>query len=326
MKYSITAYDKAENELKRRREAVMNEHEVHAQEIAQRLPEIEVLTRSLKANNCELMKGIVGKNAHGREYIQKMRQNNANTKRAIKGLLKMGGYPEDYLDYHYYCPKCCDYGYRDGVKCKCFTDLLKKYTTEELNENCSIQLHDFSDFRIEFYPESDGNGMSPRDKMRTVYSNCRAYADKFHENSPSLFFIGKTGLGKTFLSACIANELIQKGYSVIFASLLKLLRQIEDEHFGRATGQTLDIIENADLVILDDLGSEFQTSFTDSVIYEIINERINLGRPTIISTNLTNDEYNAKYNERIVSRLTGCFMPIMFVGNDIRHVKLKNNL
>ena len=78
MKYSITAYDKAENELKRRREAVMNEHEVHAQEIAQRLPEIEVLTRSLKANNCELMKGIVGKNAHGREYIQKMRQNNAN--------------------------------------------------------------------------------------------------------------------------------------------------------------------------------------------------------------------------------------------------------
>ena len=201
MKYSITAYDKAENELKRRREAVMNEHEVHAQEIAQRLPEIEVLTRSLKANNCELMKGIVGKNAHGREYIQKMRQNNANTKRAIKGLLKMGGYPEDYLDYHYYCPKCCDYGYRDGVKCKCFTDLLKKYTTEELNENCSIQLHDFSEFRIEFYPESDGNGMSPREKMRTVYSNCRAYADKFHENSPSLFFIGKTGLGKTFLSA-----------------------------------------------------------------------------------------------------------------------------
>ena len=106
----------------------------------------------------------------------------------------------------------------------------------------------------------------------------------------------------------------------------QLLRQIEDEHFGRATGQTLDIIENADLVILDDLGSEFQTSFTDSVIYEIINERINLGRPTIISTNLTNEEYNAKYNERIVSRLTGCFMPIMFVGNDIRHVKLKNNL
>ena len=114
------------------------------------------------------MKGIVGKNAHGREYIQKMRQNNANTKRAIKGLLKMGGYPEDYLDYHYYCPKCCDYGYRDGVKCQCFTDLLKKYTTEELNENCSIQLHDFSEFRIEFYPESDGNGMSPREKMRTV--------------------------------------------------------------------------------------------------------------------------------------------------------------
>ena len=127
-------------------------------------------------------------------------------------------------------------------------------------------------------------------------SNIVSYKHNRHEtaceprNYTLIIFSIVFFIGETFLSACIANELIQKGYSVIFASLLKLLRQIEDEHFGRATGQTLDIIENADLVILDDLGSEFQTSFTDSVIYEIINERINLGRPTIISTNLTNEK------------------------------------
>lgn len=326
MKYSLTAYDKAENELKRRREAVANEHEAHAQEIAQKLPEIAALSRTLTENNCDLLKNIVGQKGHGKDLINKIRMNNLNTQRAIKDLLKAGGYPEDYLDYHYNCPKCCDYGYRDGVKCQCFTELLKKYTIEELNENCSIKLHDFSEFRIDFYPDSDSSGMSPRDRMRTVYSNCREYADKFHTSSPSLFFFGRTGLGKTFLSSCIANELTKKGYSVVFGSLLKLLRQIEDEHFGRAEGQTLDIIENADLVILDDLGSEFQTSFTDAVLYEIINERINLNKPTIISTNLTKNELNSKYNERIVSRLTGCFSPIMFMGSDIRHVKLKNNL
>lgn len=139
------------------------------------------------------------------------------------------------------------------------------------------------------------------------------------------FSLAKQVLARLFFQPVLQMNLYKRA-TASFSPLCLLLRQIEDEHFGRATGQTLDIIENADLVILDDLGSEFQTSFTDSVIYEIINERINLGRPTIISTNLTNEEYNAKYNERIVSRLTGCFMPIMFVGNDIRHVKLKNNL
>jgi DNA replication protein DnaC len=133
-------------------------------------------------------------------------------------------------------------------------------------------------------------------------------------------------LGKTFLSSCIAKQLLSEGRNVFFGSILKLFRQIEEERFRRRDGDTTSIIIGSELVILDDLGSEFQTTFTDSVLYEIINERVNLGRPTIISTNLSMKELDKKYNERIVSRLTGCFSPIYFIGNDVRQEKRKMGL
>lgn len=326
MKYTQTATERAQQELAQRRENAEAEHNRRFDEVSKQLPEIVTLTNSLKNTNFELIKILGKQKGEVHKILAQIRDKNLTTQRTIRELLTACGYTEDYLEYKYHCPVCKDRGYHDGERCECLTKLLKQYTTEELNQNCHIQLHDFSEFRIEFYPEFSDRGMSPRERMRTVYSNCREYADKFHESSPSLFFLGRTGLGKTFLSSCIANELINKGYSVVFGSILKLFRQIEDEHFGRAQGDTMSVIENADLVILDDLGSEFQTSFTDSVLYEIINERINLGRPTIISTNLTKNEYNSRYNERIISRLTGCFSPILFMGEDIRHVKLKNNL
>ena len=321
MKYTHAAFDKAQQELAQRRDSAEAEYRTRLEEVSANVPEIISLTNSLKNTNFELLKIIGRQKGEVKGIIAQIRDKNLNTQRTIKELLKTCGYPEDYLEYTYYCPDCKDTGYKEGERCHCFTGLLKKYTAEELNENCHIELHDFSEFRLDFYPESVSNGMSPRERMKTVYSNCKEYAEKFREDSPSLFFFGRTGLGKTFLSSCIANELVQKGYSVVFGSILKLFRKIEDEHFGRTQGDTLDVIENADLVILDDLGSEFQTSFTDSVLYEIVNERINLGKPTIISTNLS-----PRYNERIISRLTGCFSPIMFMGEDIRHVKLKNNL
>ncbi len=176
------------------------------------------------------------------------------------------------------------------------------------------------DFRLDYYDRTPENGISPYEKMAQSLEYCQNYVKDFSENSPSLFFCGETGLGKTFLSSCIAKALLEKGVKVVFGSIIDFLRRIENEHFGREQGNTIDTLIDADLVILDDLGSEFRTSFTESAIYDIINSRINLGKPTIISTNLTTDELNEDYNERIVSRLTGCFHPIKFLGKDIRHI------
>lgn len=255
------------------------------------------------------------------EIIEKVKEKNLSTQETIKDMLEVVKGDRSYLDVPYFCNVCKDTGYVNGTRCECLKKLLRKYTIDEVNQNCHIKLHDFNEFRLEYYDTGSINGVVPRDKMAQIYQFCRDYALNFGKGSPSLFFFGRTGLGKTFLSSCIAKRVMENGFNVAFGSILDFLRTIENERFGRAEGDTLDILINADLLILDDLGSEFQTSFNESALYDIINSRINLDRPTIISTNLSASELNGRYNERIVSRITGCFDPIPFVGKDIRHVK-----
>lgn len=325
MKYTRDAFDKAEETLSLRRKEAEAERNQRLAEIEVNAPEIANLNRSLANMNCEMIKVIGGarKQENSHQIIENIKHKNIMTRDTIRELLLTCGYPEDYLQYHYFCDVCKDTGFHEGVRCECFNKLLSKYTTDELNENCMISLHDFGEFRIDYYPNNAG-ALSPKAKMSEIFDYCKSYTDNFNINSPSLFFFGKTGLGKTFLSSCIASELLKEGRNVVFGSILNLFRKIEDEHFGRAIGNTTDIIVNAELVILDDLGSEFQTSFTDSVLYEIVNDRLNLNKPTIISTNLSMKELNTKYNERIVSRLTGCFIPMYFLGEDIRHIMRRN--
>lgn len=322
MKYSKTAFEKAELTLSKRREKSEREYNARLMEIEYKAPEIASLNRSLTKTNFEMLRIITSdKSQDAKEKIENIKNKNIRTQQTIKTLLKDFGYSTDYLVPHYHCNKCKDYGYKEGKRCECFEKLLIKYTTDELGENCLIELHDFEDFRLSYYPETSPAGFSPREKMQQTFKYCKDYSENFSINSPSLFLFGATGLGKTFLSSCIAKELLNKGHVVVFDSIASLLRVIENEQFNRAEGDTLSIIINAELVILDDLGSEFQKSFNDSILYEIINDRINLRKPTIVSTNLSMDELSGRYNERIVSRLTGSYTPLMFVGNDIRHVK-----
>ncbi len=323
MKYSRSAFDKAEEIIKQRRQTAEAEQKQRSEEISQIAPEVEILQRNMRNTSLELMNLIIKGDDGSSQLVDRIKKKNLNTQKTIEELLEAVKGDKHYLDVHYYCPECKDWGYVDGKRCHCMEELLKKLTTEELNKHCLIELHDFSEFRLDYYDKSSEYGISPYEKMSRNFSYCREYANSFNENSPSMFFFGKTGLGKTFLSSCIAKALLEKGVNVVFGSLLDFLRKIENEHFGREEGNTLDVLINAELVILDDLGSEFQTSFSESVLYDIINSRINLRKPTIISTNLSNSELANKYNERIVSRLTGCFMPMSFIGRDIRHIKMR---
>lgn len=324
MKYTKNAYERAAAEINSRRESSEKNRTQRLNEIKTTAPEIYKLYNNTLSTQFSMLAEIIGNGGTNgaASTINDIKNKNLMAQQTIKELLDTFGYPTDYLQYHYYCEKCRDTGFVEGRRCECFEKLLSKFTTEELNQQCSIQLHDFSEFRIDFYPQQIGK-LNPRDIMSAVYSDCLNYANNFTPNADSLFFFGKTGLGKTFLSSCIAKKLLNEGVNVFFGSILKLFRQIEDERFRRRDGDTTGIIINAELVILDDLGSEFQTLFTDSVLYEIINERLNSGRPTIISTNLSMKELDSKYNDRIVSRLMGFFSPIMFIGNDVRQEKRK---
>ena len=327
MIYSKEVFTQAETEISRRHIQALTIFEQRQTEIEKIAPEIAAVNSQLINTSVELSKAIMNKNNNVKEAIEKIKEENLKSQKIIKILLKDFGFPKDYLDLHYTCEKCNDTGYVKGIRCECFNELLKKYAVKEINRNSNIKLEDFSDFNINFYPNiiDETTGIISRNKMLGIYNSCKEYTNKFTTNSPSLFFNGKTGLGKTFLSSAIAKELLQKGYNVAFDTTQNFLRAIENEHFGRVVNtDTLQTLIDADLVILDDLGSEFSSPFYSSAFYNIINTRLNKEIPTIISSNYTIDELNAKYNDRIISRLTGMFSWMIFIGNDIRHIKAMN--
>ena len=248
-----------------------------------------------------------------------------------KNLLKALKLPEDYLEVKYTCEKCQDTGIyeeRDDERnvsygskyCECYHSLMKKYAAENLNKTTPLELSSFEDFDLSLYPTSK-NGESPREAMGYVYNSCLKYAETFDLDSVSLYFYGRTGLGKTHLSLAIANEVIKKGYNVIYGSVITFLNKMEREKFGRAeTFVTEDILIGADLLILDDLGAEFQSSYTVSALYNLLNSRICRGVPTIISSNLSLDEIKNRYPESIASRIIGTFSPVEFIGDDVRQI------
>ena len=153
--------------------------------------------------------------------------------------------------------------------------------------------------------------------MSENFSVCRKYAENFHLPCDSILMHGKTGLGKTHLSLSIASEVLSKGYSVIYGSAPDLFRKIEKEHFGQEEGDTIGALQNAELLILDDLGAEFESRFYVSAFYNILNNRMNAARPIIVSTNLELPELQARYGDRITSRLM-TMENLIFVGSDVR--------
>ena len=327
VKYTPEVILKARMEIDRRRQSAIALQEAHANEISAKYPDIYSVYRDIRSTALKLSDVVFSKLPNAHERIERIKFDNISNQAKLKRMLASFGYPEDYLSVKCYCSECLDTGISMGNRCKCLEELMTKYMIEELNKQCAIKLHSFAEFRLDYYPETvqiKGSTVSCRDKMADIVKTCMEYSKSFSSDSPGLFMMGATGLGKTFLSCCIAQELISRGYSVAFDSVQNYLRTIEKEHFGRAEGDTLELILKADLLILDDLGSEFETAFSTSVIYNIINTRCNEGKPTIISTNLSTQKLLERYDDRIVSRLTGNFKPLRFLGEDIRQIKRRN--
>ncbi|HPU58162.1 MAG TPA: ATP-binding protein, partial [Candidatus Avimonas sp.] len=162
--------------------------------------------------------------------------------------------------------------------------------------------------------------------MKEIIEYCKNYAEDFDCNSPSLLLRGATGTGKTHVSLSIAKVAIDKGFGVIYGPVQKLLHKIEKEHFGRADGNSEDMMIECDLLILDDLGTEFSSPFYTSCLYNLINSRILDGKPTIISTNFNQNELMERYGEQITSRIIGNFVPLTFMGKDIRQIRLRDKI
>ena len=239
-----------------------------------------------------------------------------------KKILKENGYSEDALSIKYTCPACEDTGFIGGRRCKCYINLLKEIERAKIEKIAPIDECTFESFDTNYYPE-EMDGVCPKKKAEIIKENCKRYATSFTKRSKSLLFMGNTGLGKTHLSLAIANVVINRGYSVIYGTAQNILRDLQNENFGRT--DNLRYFENeilsTDLLIIDDLGTEFKNQFTVSCLYNIINSRLCAKLPTIISTNYTFEELEEKYDQRITSRITGQYSTLILVGNDIRYIK-----
>lgn len=325
MAFDKSIYEKAENEIKNRRMRAESDAEARASEVYRKIPEIKEINVRLSQTSVELSKLILRNKGDFKENFEKLKAQNLQGQEMVRTLLKNGGYPADYLEPKYVCEKCRDKGFYDGQRCSCFEKLLTGFAVEKLNSEANMPDCDFEHFSLSYYKGiTTEAGVDCYKKMSDNLNFCRQYAERFSPNSQSLFLLGQTGVGKTHISLSIAKEVVKKGYTAAYGSLLNYLRIIEKEHFGRSDNpetDTLQVLINADLLILDDLGSEFRTSFYESVMYNIINSRINLGLPTIINSNLSAAELQKNYNDRIISRLFSVYCTLMFVGSDIRQIK-----
>lgn len=323
MGYSREIYLAAMQTLSQRRNAMRMQTERRRAELQASLPELFDLERKIASAGFEAARAVLG-SQNVEADLERLMQENLRLQEQYNALLLSHGYPEDYLLAQYCCPACHDEGYCDGGLCECVKELMRQEAFRRLNELTPAKDCTFESFSLSYYPDEplQNGSTSPRRQMETILRYCKAYADSFGAHSRSILMQGSTGLGKTHLSLAIARAAIDKGFGVIYGSVQNLMAKLEQERFGRGNeGESAKAMLECDLLILDDLGTEFTTQFVTASMYNLVNSRLLAAKPTIISTNLSMKDLNDKYTERFTSRIIGGYDRLVFLGRDIRQQK-----
>ncbi len=303
------------------------EADTRRQELYEAIPEVRQLDSRLSAFGLRIMQAALKEGNTG-EGILRLREENARIRAARSALLTQHGYPVDYSDPHYECTDCRDSGYVGIQMCACMRRRLVAAGMESSGLSELMRKQSFDNFSLDYYRTSPEEYQI----MQTNLQNIRRYAENFsiEEGKPmptSLLFVGGTGLGKTHLSTAVAREVISRGYDVYYNSAVGMISDFEFRRFGNGMvaggGEDVSRYIDCDLLIIDDLGTEVVNQFTLSSLYYVINTRLNLQKPMIISTNLKSAELRKTYTDRIASRLTGEFQVVPFYGTDVRKQKLQ---
>ena len=305
------------------------EHDRRIAAVYARVPRIAQIDTRLREQMIELVGITIKKGDNMASAIKILGEENLELQAEKAELLVENGYAPDFLSDIYSCPKCKDAGFVDGEICDCLMALYNQALTEELGVLLKNGGESFESFNLSYYDDvrDPVSGISARDQMALVFETCREYAKSFSERSLNLLFQGGTGLGKTFLSACIARTVADKGFSVCYDTASAALDAFEAKKFakdaeaGENAAVKVDRMLSCDLMILDDLGTEMPTPMSVSALYTLINTRLINGRKTIISTNCSDDDLARRYSQQICSRLEGEYFKLSFVGRDIRAIK-----
>lgn len=332
MAYDGKLLARAREALECQREKNEQEHAARAARVYARVPEIERIERRMRRQMPVLVRLAVSHEPDKAERIAALREENLDLQIRRAELLTEYGWDSSYLEPIYSCEKCKDTGvFEDGV-CSCLDKLYNRELTRELSALLQTGDESFENFRLELYsteylPEA---GCSSRDCMKRVYDACRRFVDSFPNNSMNLLLQGGTGLGKTYLSACIAREIAKKGYSVCYDFCSGAIDAFETQKFGRDSAESeraalrVQRMLSCDLLILDDLGTEMLTQMASSALYTIINTRLVNRKCTIVSTNLSDAALAERYSSQISSRLLGEYRKLPFVGReDLRRNRKK---
>ncbi len=282
-------------------------------EILEKIPEYQEIDHSISSLCMEKGRRLLNGDS---QATASLHEQVASLSAQKKRLLKDAGYPDNYLEPFYDCPLCKDTGFIEGEKCSCFKQAIINLLYEQSNIKEMLKEENFSRLSMEYYIGED------LERFSQAVDGSRKFIADFNLDYHNLFFYGTVGTGKSFLSSCIAKELIDKGHSVIYFSSLKLFDTLSKMTFEHRNKEELnriyDDLYNCDLLIIDDLGTELTNSFVTSSLFSCLNERHLRKNPTIISTNLSLEELSMRYSERIFSRITSYFDLYKLTGQDIR--------
>ena len=291
------------------------------EEVCAKIPEFKSLDESISILSVQYGKKLLNGDESA---LTSLKDELKRLRGRKKDLLVSAGFPADYLEPVYDCPDCRDTGYIGNQKCHCFKKAIIQLLYDQSNIKEFPTEASFGHFRLDFYPSSlydKTTGRSARAMMEDTLRICHRFIDTFGKEFQNLFFYGSVGVGKTFLSTCIAREIMEREYSVVYFSAPQLFNTLAQTKFDKSDVDARNMAEyiyNCDLLIIDDLGSEYTNAFITAQFFTCINERLIHRKSTIISTNLSLESIADLYTERSFSRITSNYALLKIIGDDIR--------
>ena len=323
MAYSKDVVRRAQQRLAQAKADRESENLQNLQTAYREIPRVKEIDGLLRRSMALAAQAVFSQGGDAKLAMEQVKQANLALQWEREQLISQH-FGEGFLDESPICDLCGGNGYIGSAMCECLQELCRQEQKKEVALLAS-NAERFEKFRLDYYSDRVDSryGASPRAIMERNLNICRKYAYNFGSGSGNLLFVGGTGLGKTFLSACIAAVVADRGFSVAYESAQRLFAKLEKNRFNPddQSREQVETLENCDLLIIDDLGTEMPGNFVTAALYSLVNDRLLKGKAMIISTNLNVEEAARRYSPQIASRLQGSFKGLTFVGDDIRVMK-----
>ncbi len=325
MSYSADIVIRAKAVLAQQRADAQSRYNQRLQEAYEKVPRLREIDKQLRLSMTLAAKTVFSEGGDPQAAMEEVKKANLLLQQERKALLEENFQP-GYLEEETICSHCGGSGYLGSHMCGCLQSLCRQEQKKTLSQ-LTRGAERFEDFRLDYYPDTVDRtvGVSPRSLMEKTFRVARQFALEFTPGCGNLLFCGYTGLGKTFLSACIADVVADKGYGIVYESAPSLFAMLEKNRFNPSdiTRAECEKYETCDLLIIDDLGTEMPGNFVTAALYALLNQRLLDGKSMLISTNLNNEEIAKRYSPQIASRLQGEFTNLPFLGQDIRVLKAR---